>query len=258
MSESESKALMKAPVAPEVQAMLMERKAANEVSRQVANMSWGKSLDHLAVRALTEYCRRHRIDPAREIDVLGGRIYLNANYFIRRLAEMQRQGRIREVAEPLHFNADDRLAKLAARGVAGAQELADTREMLRVKHNVPEGAKGACLIRITTTDGVTVEGVGYAGVGRDPVGESAPGKTAETRAFRRAGRLLVETVPALSGELEALREDGEVVAEVLKEHTTTPHQIQNVATDYAREEEAPRLTKAVVSEALDLYEEDAA
>lgn len=199
------------------QQMIAERKALNEVARQIGNLTWGKSLGENVCRAVAEYCRRYNIDPATEIDVLGGRIYRNANYFLRRGAELRRQGLIREVSVR-HINADPRLTRI--KGHEGAEsELAD-REFLRIMHNVPDEAKGAVIVTIYPVDGAPVTGVNWAGSfgsRKDPVGDNDPGKTAETRAYRRAWRHLVETIPALKATEDDAKEDGKDLSEVVRE-----------------------------------------
>lgn len=237
-----------------------ERKALNEVSRQIANQSWGKSLDGNTVRAIAEYARRYHIDPATELDILGGRIYRNANYFIRRGGDLLRRGIVTDI-QVAHVNADPRLDALVSRNVAGAQDELDRRTLARIKHNIPDGAKGACVVSISLASGALVEGANYAGLEKDPVGTANPGKTAESRAYRRAWRLLVDTIPELSAEEGEISEAGAQVATVIAEtqareveqHIGQPGQRQLAATSYD-DEPMPLLTKEQAQAALELDE----
>lgn len=222
---AESTAVARAMIPPHIAAKIEERRAINEVARQIGNLSWGKGLTADGLRAVAEYARRYNIDAASEIDILGGKIYRNANYYIRRGAELLRAGTVTDI-QVEHINADPRLATLVARNVDGAQAELDRRELARIKHNIPDAAKGAVVVRITTADGAVVEGANYAGVGRDPVGTENPGKTAETRAYRRVWRLLVDTLPQLKEEESAADEAGvSVSAVVVEERAKVKEQI---------------------------------
>lgn len=210
-TKPESTAVARPTLSPATEAMIAERRALNEVSRQVANLSWGKALDQNTTRAIAEYCRRFHIDPATEIDILGGRIYRNAAYFLRRGAELLRRGIVTDI-QVQHINADTRLDALVARNVPGAQEETDRRALARITHNIPDAAKGAAVVRITLQSGAIVEGANYAGVDKDPVGTANPGKTAESRAYRRAWRLLVDTIPELAAEEGEVESAGAAVS----------------------------------------------
>lgn len=211
----ETKAVAR-PLPEAFRVAIEERKALNEVSRQIAAQSWGKALDQNTIRAVAEYARRYRIDPATELDILGGRIYRNAAYYIRRGAELLRRGVVQDISVR-HVNHDARLDDLVKRNVDGAQDEIDARTLARIRHNIPDAAKGAVVVRIVTANGATVEGANYAGVDKDPVGTANPGKTAESRAYRRAWRLLVDTMPELAAEEGEIADAGKQVAEVIAE-----------------------------------------
>lgn len=211
---AESTAVARPMIPPHIAAKIDERRAINEVARQIGNLSWGKGLTADGLRAVAEYARRYNIDAAAEIDILGGKIYRNAAYYIRRGAELLRAGIVTDISVE-HVNADHRLTSMAERNVEGAQAELDRRELARIKHNIPDAAKGAVVVRIATAEGAVVEGANYAGVGRDPVGSENPGKTAETRAYRRAWRLLVDTIPQLKDEEGAADEAGVSVSAVV-------------------------------------------
>jgi hypothetical protein len=209
------------------QLMIAERKALNAVAQTIAGLTWGRNLGADVCRAIAEYCRRYETDAATEVDVLGGRIYRNAAYYIRRGTELRREGMIRDVIVD-QIAADPRLTRLATAtdevGAAASAEMR-RREWLRIKHGVPEEAKGACVVTIVPADGAPVIGCNWAGCGKttaagkmaDPVGEADPSKTAETRAYRRAWRHLVDTIPALKAHEDEADEEGKAVSEVVRE-----------------------------------------
>ncbi|RTL04096.1 MAG: hypothetical protein EKK62_17015 [Acidimicrobiia bacterium] len=259
MAETPTTAVAK-PLSDAFRVAIEERKAINEVARQIANQSWGKSLDGNTVRAVAEYARRYHIDPATELDILGGRIYRNANYFIRRGGDLLRRGIVTDISVQ-HVNHDTRLDALVSRNVAGAQDELDRRTLARIKHNIPDGAKGAAVVTITLASGAIVEGANYAGVDKDPVGTANPGKTAESRAYRRAWRLLVDTIPELSAEEGEIAEAGAAVATVIAETAAreveqAAHQpgTRQLASGTYDEEPMPTLTKEQVQAALELDE----
>jgi hypothetical protein len=132
--------------------------------------------------------------------VLGGRIYLTADFYRERGAPLIAAG---VVGAPVfdHIAADPRLDKLAegdGEMAAWARGERDRRLMLRIMHGVPDAAKAAVVCTIGLGDGTPIVGCNWIGgtSKRDPVGEAEPTKTAETRAERRAWRRLVEVVPA--------------------------------------------------------------
>lgn len=211
---------------PEARRLLQSRREMVEVSREIANMSWGKNLGIETCEAIAVYCRRYQIDPASEIEVLGGRLYRNAAYYIRRGVELRDQGLIRDVIVT-HINADPRLERLAA----GDDEVATraknelrAREFARIQHNIPDEAKGAVVVTIVPAEGATVVGANYAGRGlktrdgrmADPVGENDPGKTAETRAYRRAWRHLISIIPRLAATEDGADDEGKSLSQVVR------------------------------------------
>ncbi len=194
------------------QALIDERRAQNMVAQQIKGTVWGKQLGDAGSRALAEWCRARNIDPVLHVDVLGGRVYLNAEFYRERGAPLIQRG---VVGLPSfdHMEHDDRLDALEKAGDEWARDERVRRVRLRIKHNVPEKAKAAvvCTIRVGATE---VEGVNWCGGGvkaNDPVGESEPSKTAESRAERRAWRRIVAVVPAFA---EAV---GDVASDTVEE-----------------------------------------
>jgi hypothetical protein len=124
-----------------------------------------------------------------------------------------------------HVNADERLTKLATGADVVAQQAGGEvrrREWMRASLNIPESAKGACIVTIIPVDGRGGPIVGWniagsVGKKNDPIGDDQPGKTAETRAYRRAWRHLVDTVPGLSEIEGQIEDDGRDISEIVTE-----------------------------------------
>lgn len=222
---SEQNAVTTKPALPAAYAdEVQRRKERNAIATAIRGTQWGKEVSDTVVRAVAEYAYRIGADPVRHIEVLGGRIYMTADYYREKGAPLVQRG-IVSAATFEHIAADARLDTLASGSTSAATwaaEERDRRMVLRIKHGVPEGAKAAVICRIATRDGSVVEGVNWVGGTnkRDPVGEAEPTKTAESRAERRAWRRLVDTMPsalpevaqveAVRGEFNASIPDAEV------------------------------------------------
>src|SRR5688572_27940567 len=130
--------------------MLELRKAQNIVAAKIAGLSWGKALDDTARRAIAEYGRRNKIDVLTEIDILGGRVYKNAEYYTNRAQPFIRKG----VLELTHefVNVDPRLDAIAKGddpiAAEEARRIITHRAFLRIQHNIPENAKAAVVARL--------------------------------------------------------------------------------------------------------------
>lgn len=226
-----------APVAPEkygvgdlppsIQQALQLRKMQNVVAAELAKLSWGKNLEGTTLRAIAEYGRKFRIDPTTELDVLGGRLYPNARYYLRRLAEKVTEGEI-QYAVADHIHVDPRLIEMARQAppegasageaalYAGFREQAirelGRRQAARVEYNVPDAATAAVVFRVKHRKlDREVVGVKWCGGGtrkNDPVGDQFPVETAESRAARRAMRQLVSHMPTYAEEYAAMEAEG--------------------------------------------------
>lgn len=202
---------------PEIRASIAAAKMANAVAAEISKLSWGKSLDGNAARAVAEWGRIFGIDVITEMDILGGRPYLNSRYYLRRLAGLIEAGTV-QYAVADHIEADGRLSALAAKGNAAAVAEVERRELARIEFGVAEEAASAVVFRVKLRSMEReVTGCKWAG-GRDkdPVGNAFPVETAESRAARRCIRQLVGHVPALDAEaarIEAASNDVEELIE---------------------------------------------
>lgn len=192
---------------PEMQALVELRRANNIIAAQISETNWGKGMDLETRRAISEWGRRHEIDVTTEINVLGGNVYINANFYMGRLAKMVERGLV-EYAIADHVEVDSRLSDFP-------DELARRRRE-RVRFQLPEIAKSAVVARIklfkvpvefTAAKWCGGKGTNSSGKLKDPVGEEFPVETSETRAFRRCLKLLVSHIPDEVRRIETAEED---------------------------------------------------
>lgn len=186
------------PLAPEVQARIQDAKEKNAIVKAIRATLWGSNLPDAFAGAVAEYCRVNQLDAVRHVEILGGRIYLTAEFYIERGAFLMRSGEI-EPADPEYINVDERLEKLAKDGTEWAVAERDRRLEQRIRWNVPEGVKAAVVQRLKIkSSGRDVVGVNWCGgtQKKDPVGEAEPTKTAATRALRRAWKQIADVIPA--------------------------------------------------------------
>lgn len=225
--EREDALIGKLPAA--LQQHIRLRKLANLANAQIAKLQWGKNLDKQSARAIAEYARAYQIDPVQEIDLMGGAIYLNAKFYIRKLAEKIEAGLV-DYAGADHVEDDPRLEQL---GEEGKKER-ERRLRERVHHAIPDKAKSAVVFRVKLKS-MTEElaAANWAGGGvkakvvsggkvvvseqNDPIGEAEPEKSAETRAARRCIRFLASHMPALAQEIEVAQAAAEELRPMLEE-----------------------------------------
>jgi hypothetical protein len=195
----------------ETKLAIEERKQLHLVAAKISEMNWGKGLSPHMQNAVAAYCRESMLD-ASEINVLGGNIYRNANYYLRRLSEMLDDDEV-EYAKPDHVHADARLAAVAkgeGEQAAWARAELDRRTRERIALNIPDAAVAAVVFRVKLR-GVDLEftGAKWCGGGTrksDPVGDSFPVETAETRACRRCMRYVASQIPRLKWREDELDE----------------------------------------------------
>lgn len=229
-SDAAAKLPKYAGLPPEYAAALKFRREQAEVAQHLAGMNWGLALDERTRRAIGMWGHENSVDVTREIDVLGGRIYLNSTYYYRVLAEMTGAAML-EYAFSDHVHADARLEKLAEAGDAWGIEEKTRRDRLRIQYNIPEKAVGAVVFRVKpktlTTEVVGVKWTGGGTQSKDPVGDARPVETAESRAMRRAMLKLCEStkspitdrVAATIGSTEQLND---VIGAAIKANDAEP------------------------------------
>lgn len=144
------------------------------ISIAIAEQSWGKEISPVARNAVARYCLEIGADPVRHVFVLGGTIYLNANFWMDLVAANPKF-----LKDEVDFIHDDPRA--------GEQER-ERRKLLRVEYGAPEAAPGIAIVTLHYDGGRgPFIGVNWAGVRpNDPVGKAEPTKSAQTRAYRKA------------------------------------------------------------------------
>jgi hypothetical protein len=218
--ESISQTAIAVGLLPEkVKAALIVRRQQNIVTAQIAGTNWGKGLDRDTRRAVADWAARAGIDPATELDVLGGRFYKNAQYYQRKLSEIVEAGKV-VYAYVEHVAIDPRLAKIANDSSdpdrqARARKLLQHREDMRIQYNVDDRAKAAAIFHIMLVGvGYEFSAAKWCGGGsrqKDPVGDEFPVETAETRAIRRGMRLIASQNPSLAALVEREGADDDTI-----------------------------------------------
>lgn len=197
-----------------IRAAIQMRKAQNMAVAQLAGTNWGKGMDLETRRATAQWGQDNNVDVITEIDVLGGKVYLNAVFYLNRCSEMIANG-IVQYAVVDHVEIDPRLAKIAAAGGergARAQREIERREDARIEYQLPDNAVSAVVYRVKLHH-VATEFTGAkwcGGRAKDPVGNEFPVETSETRAARRCLRKLVNHVPKVGQYIKNIEDDAEL------------------------------------------------
>lgn len=181
------------------------QKELNAVTRMLAGMKWGDvsggNLSEATRYAIARICLAYDADPSLHMDILGGKVYLNATYYEREInslpnlkgwdqhnisakytVELRKQAQqlVKEAADLGMPELKEQARELMAKATYGDQR--------RAFYEVPDGALAVYETEIQFLDRDPVREANWAGVGSDPVGKAHPAKTARTRSIRRAGR----------------------------------------------------------------------
>lgn len=212
MADSQSNAVAKRDesatktlaMSPERAEKIAEAKARTAVARAIRGTQWGKDCAPAVVDALVAYCRQNQLDAVRHVEVLGGKIYLTADYYDEKGAALLHAGDVM-FDEPDYINADPRLEELASAGDEWAKDEILRRKRERIRWNVPEQAKACVVTRAKLRSGMAVVGVNWCGNipggKKDPVGDAEPTKTAQTRSRRRAWKQVADFLPAYAQQV---------------------------------------------------------
>jgi hypothetical protein len=209
---------------PEIRQALELRKTMNLAAAELARTSWGKALDVPTRRAIADFGQKFNIDTATEIYVLGGNVYVNGAFYLRKLSELIEAGRIiYAVADMIHV--DPRLEEMADAGDERAIAERTRRKFERIKFDVDDSAISACVVRIKPRE-IDVEVTGCKaiyddktseGKYKDPIGNNFPMETVETRAYRRAMRKLASHIPAVADDVEKMERAAAVLSRSVQE-----------------------------------------
>lgn len=166
-------------------------------AKELAATGWGQGISAYGRSAVIRYCLEIGADPMRHVFILGGSIYLNAEFYRELVAS--NPAFIRDTVQFIH---DD---------VRATDEERALRKALRVEHGVPENAPGAALVTLYYRSRGPFTGVNWAGVrDKDPVGKAEPTKSAHTRAYRKAA---LKAEPAWFKQHPGLAAAEEVIAQ---------------------------------------------
>lgn len=230
-------------------------KVMRDITKQLRGTIWGKD-NPAIVDAVARYALRYKIDAVRHIDVLGGRIYLNGEFYEEKGAPLVLAGKV-IVSEPDYVHHDQRLQTLAESGDAEeagwARREIFRRLKARIEYGIPDDATAACVYRGKINHGHAHEGttlVGFNWCGGatkvkkgksgeyrfDPIGDAEPTKTAQSRAKRRMWRQIVVAIPEMEDRVGAIeagarilnKEIGQLPAVEIQPH---PKQLGNVTLD---------------------------
>lgn len=199
-------------------------------SKELAQSSWGKEISANARAAVVRYCLEIGADPLRHVFVLGGNIYLNAEFYRELVAANPKF--LRDEVDFIH---DDTRAT--------AEERARRAE-LRVEYAVPENALGAAIVTLFYDGGRgPFVGVNWAGAkDKDPVGKAEPTKSAQSRAYRKAAikaePAWFKTHPALANAEEVIAQ-GRVIPEPNRVELPAGQPTERDVSDRARIEREP-------------------
>ncbi|MCW5591020.1 MAG: hypothetical protein KIS74_02875 [Burkholderiales bacterium] len=213
------------PIKAERAKQLAEIRERNAHAAAIRGTQWGKELGGMALSAVSHYCTINRLDPARHVEVLGGRIYLTGELYMERgapllLKRLVTMDEVDYVHEDAGLNAvvsgADKSATPELEAWARAEKM--RRFQQRVKLGIPHDATGAAVVRIRVpgTDSIIVgfnwcggtskvktkkDGTKYRA---DPVGDAEPVKTAQSRALRRAWRQVMAVLPEYGEDVTRL------------------------------------------------------
>lgn len=199
-----------------VATQLREREMQLGAQKALAAQSWGKNFANDVQLAMAKWCEENGLDHVRHIDILGGTVYLNAEYYIDRLREHKNYHRSYAIVIAPYSRQDipeDVFKDSKVRGRLAQDEVRDNIKLhtLQRKHrphaylNDPK-YKDTCAAVVVVIEmwGADAEGkralVEYEGMneagscgrrtgsnkGKDPVGDAEPVATATTRAYRKA------------------------------------------------------------------------
>lgn len=228
---------------------MQEIKEARQFAAAVKGQAWAKDLNGTTIAAVAHYCAIHNLDPARHVEVLGGRIYHTGECYEERGMPLVRAG-IVTYGEPDFVHDDPELKRLAALTeeraraegydpaiVGWALRERTRRVQARIERGLPHDATGACIYvgEVLAENGTRTPIVGFNSCGgatkvktkrdgtkyrSDPVGDAEPTKTAQSRAKRRFWRQVVEANPTAASDMRALEVSAKVANEEIAKGLT--------------------------------------
>lgn len=213
-----------------------QQKALNDTTRQLAGMKWGdvsgQSLSVHTRYAIAQLCQLTGANPAIHLYILGGRPYLNGDYWAQVVADnafslgydqrnisASNTAQLRKLAAEADKDGEEEEARALRRE---AREL----DRLRASYGIPENAVAAyetiirryaehapvAAIATGRVDGtpfvIEYREANWAGGKKgDPVGDARPAETARSRSLRRAAvKAFATTLQPMEDQLRKLEE----------------------------------------------------
>lgn len=238
-----------AAVRERIEVTRAELKERNLMVAAIRGTQWGKDCGEKVQRAVAHYCLTNGLDPVRHVEILGGRIYLTANFYDERGLPFIVDGTIK-MNEPDNVTNDPRLVELMKsddkeQAVWAAQEHR-RRQQVRILRGIPDAATGAFVTSGTVNDspivgfnwcgGGTKQKIGKGGVkyDADPIGDKDPILTAQTRSRRRFWVQAVAALGPRAQEVMAVQASAKVVDE-------------EIVTELLASAEDPRASRALLA-----------
>lgn len=199
------------------------QKEINAVTKMMAGMQFGnvrgENLSPETRYAIARVCEQYGADPAIHIHILGGNLYLNAQFWAERVNGLPNLKGWEQFNISALYSAE--LRKQAKQMLADSKEYevpewrdqglklieaANKADQRRAYFGIPDTAVAAYETVIDFTDRASVYEANYApNSGNDPVGKARPNETARSRSLRRAGAKASPAIKSLD-ELAARQE----------------------------------------------------
>lgn len=220
-----------------VQQTIEDARLRNAMVAAIRGTQWGKDASDKVQRAVAHYCLLNGLDATRHVELLGGRIYLTAEFYRERGAPLIRSGEVIPLPTR-NVHVDARLDALIAGEDDDMKQWAIVekrdRLKLRIEYGVPDSATGGAVVGLKLRNGEVVYGVNWCGgktnlkIGKggqtydaDPVGDNQPVKTAEARAERRAWRRVADVLPGYGEQIRHIEATATLVEDVTEEEHDT-------------------------------------
>jgi hypothetical protein len=148
MTDTQTQAVARRPeLTPDMQREVEARRLHSAMVQKIRGATWGNSFDATTIAAVAAWARENDVDPVTDLDVLGGKLYINARWYEKKLSQLIAAGQI-EYARKDWVHIDKRLEKLADSGDVDAKKESLRRLKARIAHNLSDDADAACVFRI--------------------------------------------------------------------------------------------------------------
>lgn len=173
-----------------------QQRLLQEISNQVLSESWGNRVSPALRVQLVRFCLDIGADPMRHLEVLGGKPYLNAAYYMELTASAPDFVRMEErwAHETPELTDEEKEARRVLRGQFGIPlSIPATTGLFRdqraaAEKKEPITVRAACIVSLFFRDRGPFHGVKWSpSRAADDVGMDYPEQAARSRAWRKAG-----------------------------------------------------------------------